>query len=276
MHSPVASPARDRQAIQRVTDAVEVNGRTYRLPTRPTVVITVDGGDPAYFDDALRARADAVSDGDAGRWRHVRAGPRAHAVADQSQQPVDRDRRAAQPPRHLGQPRTSARTAARSSSPTRASFARPPSTPRCTPAGARVLTVTAKDKLRRLLGAGDVPVDQRRARRPSTACRPSGSTTCAPGRRPQPGIYDWELSAYALEIGLARASRGRAGLLYVSLTDYVQHKQAPGGELTRLLFPPPRRAARRVPARGIRDRHHRRSRHERQAARPTSSRTSGH
>ena len=32
---------------------VTVNGRDYRLPRRPTVVFTVDGGDPAYFEDAL-------------------------------------------------------------------------------------------------------------------------------------------------------------------------------------------------------------------------------
>ena len=35
------------------TAAVGVNGRHYHLPVRPTVAITVDGGDPAYFDDAL-------------------------------------------------------------------------------------------------------------------------------------------------------------------------------------------------------------------------------
>jgi len=33
---------------------VEVNGRRYRWPRLPCVVITVDGGDPRYFDDALK------------------------------------------------------------------------------------------------------------------------------------------------------------------------------------------------------------------------------
>ena len=32
---------------------VTVNGRTYAFPQRPTVVICVDGGDPAYFQDGL-------------------------------------------------------------------------------------------------------------------------------------------------------------------------------------------------------------------------------
>ena len=34
--------------------AVTVNGRTYTFPRRPTVVVCIDGGDPAYFDDGLQ------------------------------------------------------------------------------------------------------------------------------------------------------------------------------------------------------------------------------
>src|ERR687886_510140 len=33
--------------------SLEVNGREYRLPPRPTVVFTIDGGAPAYLEDAL-------------------------------------------------------------------------------------------------------------------------------------------------------------------------------------------------------------------------------
>ena len=33
--------------------SVIVNGRTYKAPTQPTVVFTIDGGDPRYLDDAL-------------------------------------------------------------------------------------------------------------------------------------------------------------------------------------------------------------------------------
>src|SRR6266496_1264696 len=36
--------------------SVQVNGREYRLPRRPTVVFTVDGGDPAYLEDALQRK----------------------------------------------------------------------------------------------------------------------------------------------------------------------------------------------------------------------------
>jgi phosphonoacetate hydrolase len=55
--------------------------------------------------------------------------------------------------------------------------------------------------------------------------------------RPNPGIYEWDLSHYAMEIGLAVHRRvGGLDLLYVSLTDYVQHKQPPGGDLADRFF----------------------------------------
>src|SRR5438067_9754529 len=36
-----------------MADSVVVNGRQYQLPTQPTVVFTVDGGDPRYLENAL-------------------------------------------------------------------------------------------------------------------------------------------------------------------------------------------------------------------------------
>src|SRR5438445_4839262 len=36
-------------------EAMELNGRPYRLPTRPTVVICADGCDPAYLEAGLGA-----------------------------------------------------------------------------------------------------------------------------------------------------------------------------------------------------------------------------
>src|SRR5262249_15236047 len=46
--------------------------------------------------------------------------------------------------------------------------------------------------------------------------------------RPNPDIYDWDLSHYAMEMGLAVHRQVGLDLLYVSLTDYVQHKHPPG------------------------------------------------
>jgi phosphonoacetate hydrolase len=53
--------------------------------------------------------------------------------------------------------------------------------------------------------------------------------------RPNPGVYDWDCSHYALELGLAAhrhlLPQGGLGLLYVSTTDFVQHKEGPGGAM---------------------------------------------
>jgi phosphonoacetate hydrolase len=104
-------------------------------------------------------------------------------------------------------------------------------------AGARVLMVTAKDKLRRLLGSGNVPsISAERAHEFGLPQFDLPDVRELVGR-PNPGIYEWDLSHYAMEIGLAVHRRvGGLDLLYVSLTDYVQHKQPPGGDLADRFF----------------------------------------
>ena len=135
---------------------VEVNGRTYRAPTRPTVVFTVDGGDPRYLDDALaRGLMPCLSALLATGARSPR--PWEHAVADQSEQPVDRDRRAPAVHGIAGQSLSGSRSGQEVQL-TDPSFLRAPTIHAALHAHRRaVLAVTAKDKLRRLLGAGDVP-----------------------------------------------------------------------------------------------------------------------
>jgi len=94
--------------------------------------------------------------------------------------------------------------------------------------GASVLCVTAKDKLRKLLGAGGVAsVSAEHASQLDLHGTPIADLV---GRTP-PSIYDWDLSHYAMEIGLAAHKREPIDLLYVSLTDFVQHKEPPGGAM---------------------------------------------
>ena len=118
-------------------------------------------------------------------------------------------------------------------------------------AGVRVLAITAKDKLRRLL-AGDpaagvelVPsISAEQAQQIGLPAYGLADIQALVGRA-RPDIYDWDISHYALEIGLTvhrhlgGEDRGRVGvdlgLLYVSLTDYVQHR-APRAERWRERF----------------------------------------
>lgn len=108
-------------------------------------------------------------------------------------------------------------------------------------AGVRTLCVTAKDKLRAMLGAvregGPAPISlsAERAHEQALPGEAPGSILAAVGRK-NPSIYDWDISHYAMEMGLALHEQAKATLLYVSLTDYVQHKQAPRGEMANRFY----------------------------------------
>ena len=97
-------------------------------------------------------------------------------------------------------------------------------------AGVAALCVTAKDKLRRLLAAGGVPAFSAELR-PRADARPTARRSPRSSAAPNPGIYDWELSPYTIDLALALADRLGASLVYASLTDFVQHSAAPGEAL---------------------------------------------
>jgi phosphonoacetate hydrolase len=208
---------------------VEVNGRWYQRPTVATAVICLDGVDPAYLEDgfargllprlteltaggsALAARAQLPSFTNpnnlsivTGATPAVHGLPGNHYLAPNGEE-VQLDR-----PEQLRAPSIHAALAAE---------------------GVRVLAVTTKEKLRRLLAAGGVPCVS--AERAESQTLPGLGQSAAEllGRQP-PGIYDWDCSHYALELGLALGARLETELLYVSLTDAVQHAAAPGEELS--------------------------------------------
>ena len=103
-------------------------------------------------------------------------------------------------------------------------------------ASVRTLCVTAKDKLRALLGSVRDPA----VRAPISLSAERAHEQKIPGDartipeivgRKNPSIYDWDISHYAMEMALALHAQVGARLVYVSLTDYVQHKEAPGGPM---------------------------------------------
>ncbi len=103
-------------------------------------------------------------------------------------------------------------------------------------AGVPVLAVSAKEKLRALLGAGGVPsISAERADEQTLEGLNGASGESLVGRR-RPDIYDPELSAYAIELTLALAERLGTRLAYCSLTDFVQHKVAPGEPLAERFY----------------------------------------
>jgi phosphonoacetate hydrolase len=99
-------------------------------------------------------------------------------------------------------------------------------------AGARVVSITAKDKLRRQLGKdldvsrGNVSFSSEFASKATRAGNGIESVLELTGMA-QPDMYSMELSLFVLEAGIRLLERDRPHLMYLSLTDWVQHKYAP-------------------------------------------------
>ena len=95
--------------------------------------------------------------------------------------------------------------------------------------GARVAAVTTKEKLRRFLGHGlrGISFSVERAEAATEAENGIGDVLGLVGRG-NPGIYDPEASVFCLEAGARLLQREEVDLMYLSTTDFVQHKFAPG------------------------------------------------
>lgn len=209
-----------------------VNDRSYQVPREPTVIITIDGGDPDYLDDALSRGlmprlAGMLADG--GQYRRgasempsltnpnnlsivTGVPPALHGIPGNYCRLEDGSLELLNDPRFLRAPSIHAVLARQ---------------------GVPTLMVTTKEKLRRLLGHGGVPsISVEQVAGTGLPDYGIADLVRLVGTEP-PGIYDWNASHYALRLGLAvyRAHR-ELRLLYVSLTDRVQHAAAPGEELS--------------------------------------------
>jgi phosphonoacetate hydrolase len=216
---------------------VELCGRRFALPRQKTVVFCIDGCAPEYLDLAL---ADGIMPRLAGALDRGGLYVRGRGQVPSFTNPNNLSIVTGQPPSVHGicgnyyfdestgeeVPMSDPR------------FLRVPTLfERMEDAGVRTLCITAKDKLRALLGArqteGPSPLSLS-AEKAHTQALPHetvGSILAAVGR-PNPSIYDWDISHYAMEMGLALHDRAGARLLYVSLTDYVQHKEPPRGPMS--------------------------------------------
>lgn len=212
-------------------ERIAVNGREYRYPTQPSLVITIDGCAPVYLDHAmangLMPRLTAMLRN--GGSYHLGLGhmpsltntnnlsivtgaaPVVHGIPGNHYLAPSGDEVQLTDPTMLRAPTIHAELRR---------------------AGAKVLCITAKEKLRRLLSGGDVPaISAEMAHQQTLPAFDIDDVVRLVGRK-NPGPYEWDMSHYALEMGLAiTRAKGHLDLLYVSLTDYVQHKQPPGGEM---------------------------------------------
>jgi phosphonoacetate hydrolase len=101
-------------------------------------------------------------------------------------------------------------------------------------AGARIAVVTAKDKLRRLLGhglrfgeGGAICFSAEKA--DQTTVEENGiDDVLEMVGMPVPSVYSAELSEFVFAAGVKLMQRVHPDLMYLSTTDYIQHKHAPG------------------------------------------------
>ncbi|HZP35128.1 MAG TPA: phosphonoacetate hydrolase [Methylomirabilota bacterium] len=209
-------------------DAVTVNGRSYAWPDRPLVVMCIDGCEPDYVRQAVAAGAmpylaDALPRGSERLADCVVPSftnpnnlsivtgvpPAVHGICGNYF--FDRDAGAEvmmNDPRYL---RCGTILAAFSD------------------AGARVAVVTAKDKLRALLGhrMSGVCFSAEKADRTTAAEHGIADALGLVGMA-LPSVYSAELSEFVFAAGVKLLESMRPDIMYLSTTDYVQHKHAPG------------------------------------------------
>ena len=96
-------------------------------------------------------------------------------------------------------------------------------------AGAKVAVITAKDKLRKLLGhrLQGICFSSEKADQATLAENGIENLIERVGM-PLPSVYSAALSEFVFVAGVKLMERERPDLMYLSTTDYVQHKAAPG------------------------------------------------
>ena len=109
-------------------------------------------------------------------------------------------------------------------------------------AGAKIAVVTAKDKLRTLLGNGLNFNDQR------AICFSAEKSDQANIKEngidsvndwldmPVPEVYSQDLSEFVMAAGVKLLKEFKPNIMYLSTTDYIQHKYAPGHEVANKFY----------------------------------------
>ena len=210
---------------------VTANGVQYRWPDRPLVVVCIDGGDPAYFrrflaDGAIPNVArfikqgfSAVADGTMPSFTcpnnmSIITGTPASRHGISGNYYLDTT---------TGKPIVMTGPELLRGDTILSRFAN---------AGARVVSITAKDKLRKQLGKnldvskGNISFSSEFASRANLKENGIEGVLALTGM-PQPDMYSMELSIFVLEAGIKLLERERPELMFLSLTDWVQHKYSP-------------------------------------------------
>ena len=208
---------------------ITVNGKSYRWPKSPVVVILIDGGDPAYVRDGLARNLlpnfrRLMTQGFASIARGAMPSftnpnnisvitgvpPSVHGISGNFfLNPATGQEAMMDQPEFLRADSILAKFSQN---------------------GARVVAITAKNKLAKMLAAGlqnGITFSAEKANECKTSTNGLADCLNYVGK-PLPTEYSADLSLFVLEAGIRILEREHPDLMYLSLSDYIQHKYAPG------------------------------------------------
>ena len=222
------------------SDYIELNGKTYRRPDNPVVVVCIDGGDPEYTTHGLQAGCiptiaefvnhgfSAVAQGSMPSFTcpnnmSIVTGtePEVHGISGN----FYLDRETGEPVVMTGPELLRTRSVM-------SEFSRH---------GICVASVTSKDKLRKQLQK-DMDLSNGSV---SFSAQFAGQCTMAENGienalqfvgQPQPDMYSAELSLFVLDAGIKLLEERRPEILYLSLTDFIQHAHAPNSPVAEQFY----------------------------------------
>ena len=210
------------------TQTLIVNQRSYRLPAQPTVVVCVDGCEPDYIAQAVAAGVMP--------WMARTLGLGSALIADcvvpSFTNPNNLSIVTGVPPsvhgicgNYLFDVATGTEVMMNDPKWLRA----PTILAALSGAGKTCAVITAKDKLRRLLGHGMTGIcfSSEKADVATEAENGISGLLDLVGM-PVPDVYSAELSAFVFAAGVELMRKRRPDMMYLSTTDYIQHKHAPG------------------------------------------------
>ena len=208
--------------------AVSVNGRDYRLPRQATVVVCVDGCEPDYLAQAVATGHMPWLKGALARG----AGLVADCVVPSFTNPNNLSIVTGVPPSVHGicgnyLYDTASNSEVMMNDP---KWLRAPTLlAALADAGQSVAVVTAKDKLRALLGhqMKGICFSSEKADQVTLAGNGIADVLGLVGK-PLPGVYSADLSEFVFAAGVKLMQKVRPDVMYLSTTDYIQHKHAPG------------------------------------------------
>lgn len=214
-----------------MSKSITVNGKSYAWPKQPLVVVCVDGCEPDYLTKAIAAGAmpwlakvvktgaDLIGDCVVPSFTNPNnlsivtgAPPSVHGICgnylydrESGQEVMMNDPKFLRAPTIL------------------AAFS---------DAGAKVAVVTAKDKLRLLLAKGmkGIYFSAEKADQANEAEHGIGDVLNFVGK-PLPSVYSADLSEFVFAAGVKLMQAKRPDIMYLSTTDYIQHKYAPGDDV---------------------------------------------